>query len=57
MEPYLVSTGNLPRNLIYIVGLHPKARFRISPHTLEIDTGRHRCPKVPVARGMNLQNM
>ena len=41
MEPYLISN---PR-LSYI---HTIARFRISSHTLEIETGRHRRPKVPV---------
>ena len=28
--------------------IHTIARFRISSHTLEIETGRHRRPKVPV---------
>ena len=41
MEPYLISN---PR-LSYI---HAIARFRISSHTLEIETGRHRRPKVPI---------
>ena len=42
MEPYLIISN--PR-LSYI---HTIARFRISSHTLEIETGRHRRPKVPV---------
>ena len=41
MEPYLTSN---PR-LSYI---HTIARFRINSLTLEIETGRHRRPKVPV---------
>ena len=41
MEPYLISN---PR-LSYI---HAIAPFRISSHTPEIETGRHRRPKVPI---------
>ena len=41
MEPYLISNPRLSH-------IHTIARLRISSHTLEIETGRHRRPKVPV---------
>ena len=41
MEPYLISNPSLS----YI---HAIAPFRISSHAPEIETGRHRRPKVPI---------